>query len=73
MHIAECEQVVVDMGLRAVGKLRPTGADIDAVLFQPPEQRNGVRDVEQVIGRFRAHLAVIEFEHAVMRSQFQQE
>jgi hypothetical protein len=36
MHIAERQQVIVDMRLRVHRQFLPAIADIDAGLFQPP-------------------------------------
>jgi hypothetical protein len=59
--------------LRAVGELLPAISDIDTRLFEPPEQRHRVRDVEQVVGRFRPHLAVVKVEDPVERAELDQE
>ena len=41
-------------------------ADRDAFLLEPPEERDGVRDVPEVVGRVRTDLRVVDGEHSAV-------
>ena len=47
-------------------QLVPARADIDPLLLQPPEQRDGVGDVAEVVGLHRAHFRVIDAEGEIV-------
>lgn len=66
MRVGENQHVVADALGRAGRQFLPAVADIHADLLQPPQQGGGVGDVERVVGRFRAHLAVVEVECRVI-------
>jgi hypothetical protein len=44
----------------------PARADGDAFLLEPPEERDGVRDVAEVVGRVRTDLHAVDSEHPVV-------
>ena len=49
---------LADAGLGLVGQFVPAVADVEAQLFQPPQQRGGVLQIDVVVGRRLGHRVV---------------
>src|SRR2546423_15396838 len=73
MQVDEHERVIVNVQSCALGKLAPSGTNVDLRLLEAPEQRHGIRDVQILIGMLGAYLAIIDVDDAVVLLEIETE
>ena len=72
MRVDENKNVVVNPFFRLLAKLKPSLANIDAFVLQPPKHRDGIRHVEVILGfNVRSKLAVVVSENRIVLAPLQ--